>query len=100
MTLGMTTADIRADIDVIDNHIIDLIKTRRIIARQLMDARLAGGQPERDLLREADIIRHYNQALGFSGAMIAERLLILNTVRDGAFVEGDSNDQTDARDPV
>lgn len=78
MSLGFMIAEARAGIDAIDQKIINLIQKRRELARSLMDARLSAGEPERNLGRETAVVNSYHKALGFSGAMIAERLLLMN----------------------
>jgi chorismate mutase len=71
----------RARIDAIDDQIVELIRRRGDVSREIQAARIADGGRRVDLRRETEVIGRYTAALGRPGTAIAMALLELGRGR-------------------
>lgn len=71
----------RERIDAIDAQLVDLVRQRVEVSRQIQAARLADGGRRIDLRRESEIIGRYAGAFGRTGTAIAMALLELGRGR-------------------
>ncbi len=67
----------RAEIDEIDQQIIELVRRRMAVSRTIQQARIAAGGRRVELARETQIISRYREGLGKPGTSIALSLLEL-----------------------
>lgn len=68
-------AGLRSGIDDLDAQILALLQERRVLSKQVQDARIAAGGVRVELDRERQILEHYRGALGPQGVALATALL-------------------------
>lgn len=68
-------AELRARIDEIDRHLIELWKERARISREVGATRVAAGGTRLALAREQEILNRFREALGADGTQLGMLLL-------------------------
>jgi chorismate mutase len=77
-TTAGAVAQGRARLDDIDEALVDLIRERVAVSRQIQAARVSSGGPRVATEREREVARRWHAALGDPGLDIALRLLELS----------------------
>ncbi|MGW1500948.1 hypothetical protein ACWCQW_20590 [Streptomyces mirabilis] len=84
--IGTTAQDRRAHVAELDRAIIELVRQRTAICRELTERRLSKGGTSIELARENEVLGHYREALGPTGTSLA--LLLTELGRRGAVRPG------------
>ncbi|MDQ1688587.1 MAG: chorismate mutase [Frankiaceae bacterium] len=75
--LDVVLAGLRAELDALDDELVDLMRRRRDASREIQQLRVASGGPRIQHGRERVVLGRYRDALGPEGGRLALAILEL-----------------------